>query len=74
MKHKVLVPYENRKVFAFARRQRYQPEFSDWLISNFGPVAAGMWGTEKDLSGAGVTFKFKEASHAMMFKLMWSGS
>lgn len=78
MKTKVFIPYKNDKVFrAFhSRRNKYNPDFSTWMIETFGQVSGGMWGTEprllKGYINDGMTFWFKEPSHAMMFKLTWA--
>lgn len=74
MRHKVLIPFGNTKVFTGRTRgkDRFQSEFVSWLTATFGSVKGGMWGTEPAPNG--LCFKFKEPSHAMVFKLMWGGS
>lgn len=73
MKHRVLVPFTNQKVFdGPSWRCRYHEEFATWVYEKFGAVSGGMWGTDRHPDG--VKFWFKEPSHAILFKLTWGGS
>lgn len=79
MKTKVFIPFNNEKVFTGnpRRKSRYQDDFRSWVTTTLGQVSGGMWGTEPHLTtnrytATGMTFWFKDPSHAMMFKLTWA--